>query len=130
MRNHPNFDKPRMQLLAALDLEHRQRADPEGLKSRLLDTSSPDAIRIGDQITIETIKSRSYPKSLNFTGICKKITQNGYTSAIGIETVIMGTTINMKFKVYSPLVRNISILKRKEILQAEHEAESSKENLK
>jgi ribosomal protein L19 len=103
-----------MQLLVALDLDHRQRADPEGLKSRLLDRNSPDAIRKGDEIAVETIKSRSYPRSSSTIGICKKITRCGYASSIAIETVLMGTTIIIQYKVYSPLVRSIKILKRAE----------------
>lgn len=128
MRNHPNFKKSRMQLLAALDLEHRQRADPEGLKSRLIEPNSPDAIKKGDQISIETIKSRSYPRSSTIIGVCKKITKSGYTSTIGIETVIMGTTINMQFKVYSPLVKSINILKRQELKGDEPETVSDVAN--
>lgn len=101
-----------MQLLAALDLEHRQRADPEGIKSNLLAANSPNALQVGDQVEIETIRSRSYPRSSTITGICKKITRSGYTSSIFVETVIMGSSIMFQYKIYSPLVKSITVLKK------------------
>lgn len=112
IRNHPNFKKPRMQLLAALDLEHRQRADPEGIKSSLIELNSPNALQEGDEVSIETIKSRSYPRSSTITGICKKIIRSGYSSSLCIETVIMGTTARIQYKIYSPLVKSITLLKK------------------
>ena len=115
LRDHPDFKKDRLQLMAALDLEHRRRADPLGNKSKLIDQNSPDALRVGDTITVETIRSRSYPRSSTITGICKAIVKSGYTSSISIEAVIMGTTVNIQYKVYSPLVKSITGVQRAEI---------------
>ena len=108
---HRRFKKPHLQLIHAIELEHRLRCDYDG-RTELFRTNSGREVFPGSILRIEQVTSRSNPRKLVYTGILKEVYKNSISSSIVLETVELGTTIKIRFPIYSPMITKIEVLKR------------------
>lgn len=100
-----------MQLMTAIELEHRLRYDPDG-RTNLFRSGTEQEVFPGSVLAVEQITSRSNPRKTCFRGILRDVRKLGISTSISLESIILGTQVTMRFMIYSPMITKIQVLKR------------------
>ncbi|KAG8529690.1 uncharacterized protein KY384_005171 [Bacidia gigantensis] len=80
--------------------------DPTGSRTRLFNRENPDAPRVGD-VLYTTFKTGD-----PFSGVCMNIRRQHVDTAILLRNKLMGVSVEMWIKIYSPNVRSVEVVKR------------------
>ncbi|KAF8928931.1 translation protein SH3-like domain-containing protein [Dissophora ornata] len=83
-------------------------------RSKLFYKSHPDCLRSGDVVLVETLNSMSTDKTSTFVGLTIAMDRRGLHSNFTVRNVEMKVGVEMKYMLYSPLVKSVRIMKRGE----------------
>ncbi|KAJ1660299.1 hypothetical protein IWQ61_000760 [Dispira simplex] len=70
------------------------------------------AVQPGDIIMVETLNSKTSNTTSMFVGLCIGIFRRGIDTSFTLRNIVMKVGVEMNFKVYSPMVKNIKILEK------------------
>ncbi|TPX45961.1 hypothetical protein SeLEV6574_g03529 [Synchytrium endobioticum] len=100
-------------LMRRINADLTSRYDSDG-RSILLDRKAhPDqAIAPGSVLLLEQIQSRTKPIKTIFAGVLTDVRRKGIGSSFAIRYTLLGTTVEMRLPLYSPLLTRIKVLKR------------------
>lgn len=96
-----------------IDKEEVKRYGADG-RSNLFSKSHPDCLRPGDVIIVETLNSMSTDKTSTFIGVLIAMDRRGLQSNLTVRNVILKIGVEMKYMLYSPLIKSIRVMKRGE----------------
>ncbi|KAI9885158.1 MAG: hypothetical protein M1823_003045 [Watsoniomyces obsoletus] len=82
--------------------------DPTGARQRLFARSSPEGAKVGDILLVRTKNGDP------FAGVLINIRQRGVDTAILLRNEVLRTSVEMWFKIYSPLVDSVEIVQRRQ----------------
>lgn len=82
--------------------------DPVGARTRLFSKTNPDAAKVGD-ILLVRLKTGD-----PFSGVCINIRRRGVDTAILLRSALTRVGVEMWYKIYSPNVEGIEVVRRKE----------------
>ncbi|KAI9229434.1 MAG: translation protein SH3-like domain-containing protein [Piptocephalis tieghemiana] len=100
-------------IMSVVREENLARLDPTGEKRALLDRSSPTRLLPGDTIRVTSYRSMSHPAStFAFSGVILGISRRGPESTIVIRNIVQQLGVEMRYPVYSPMVKGIEVLAR------------------
>ncbi|KAF9170808.1 hypothetical protein BGX21_000503 [Mortierella sp. AD011] len=100
-------------LMQLISKEEMKRMGADG-RSKLFDKSHPECLRPGDVILVETLNSMSTDKSSTFVGVLIAMDRRGLHSNFTVRNVILKVGVEMKYMLYSPLIKSIRIMKKGE----------------
>ncbi|KAF9153888.1 hypothetical protein BG015_002368 [Linnemannia schmuckeri] len=99
-----------MQLIAK---EEVKRMGADG-RSKLFNKSHPDCLRPGDVVLVETLNSMSADKTSTFVGVLIAMDRRGLHSNFTVRNVVLKVGVEMKYMLYSPMIKSVRIMKRGE----------------
>ncbi|KAJ1955511.1 hypothetical protein IWQ62_005514 [Dispira parvispora] len=70
------------------------------------------AVQPGDIVMVETLNSKTSNTTSTFVGLCIGIFRRGIDTSFTLRNIVMKVGVEMSFKVYSPMVKNIKILEK------------------
>jgi large subunit ribosomal protein L19 len=82
--------------------------DPTGARTRLFDTSNPDCVNVGDIILVRQRTGEP------FAGVVIRLLRKGVDTSVLLRNTMTGVGVEMEFKVYSPNVTSIELVKRRD----------------
>lgn len=82
--------------------------DPVGARTKLFSKANPDAAKVGD-ILLVRLKTGD-----PFAGVCINIRRRGVDTAILLRSALTRVGVEMWYKIYSPNVEGIEVVRRKE----------------
>ncbi|KAF9923482.1 hypothetical protein FBU30_006489 [Linnemannia zychae] len=103
----------RQGLMQLIDKEEVMRRGADG-RSNLFNKSHPDCLRPGDVILVETLNSTSADKTSSFVGVLIAMDRRGLQSNFTVRNVVLKVGVEMKYMLYSPMIKSIRIMKRGE----------------
>ena len=80
--------------------------DPTGARTRLFSRENPDGARVGD---ILLVRQRNGDP---FAGVCLSIRRRGVDTGILLRNRLIGTSVEMWFKLYSPNVEGVELVQK------------------
>ncbi|CDR40396.1 CYFA0S05e00320g1_1 [Cyberlindnera fabianii] len=86
----------------------KKRLDPTSWRENLISPSSPDRIRTGDVLRV-MYTSRSIPP---FVGQVIAVSKKGLDASITLRNNISKIGVEVKVKVYSPLIQRVDVVRR------------------
>lgn len=86
---------------------HIQELDPTGERSHLFSKSNRDAAHVGDILLVRLKNGES------FAGACLNIRRRSVDTSILLRNEVLRTSVEMWFKIYSPLVQGIEVVQRR-----------------
>lgn len=107
---YPRVPSSRSTTPAALEAYHAQqirRLDPKGMRTQLFSRSNQDAVKVGDVLQVTT--RRGEP----FAGVCMSVRRAGVDTAILLRNHLTKVGVEMWYKVYSPNVVGVEIVRRR-----------------
>ncbi|KAI0200733.1 translation protein SH3-like domain-containing protein [Astrocystis sublimbata] len=107
---YPCAPSSRARAPAVLETYHAlqiRRLDPKGLRTQLFSRSNRDAAKVGDVLLVTT--KRGEP----FAGACLSIRRAGVDTAILLRNHLTKLGVEMWYKIYSPNVLGIEIVRRR-----------------
>ncbi|KAF8949404.1 hypothetical protein BGZ47_003816 [Haplosporangium gracile] len=99
-----------MQLIAK---EEVKRMGADG-RSKLFNKSHPDCLRPGDVVLVETLNSMSADKTSTFVGVLIAMDRRALHSNFTVRNVVLKVGVEMKYMLYSPMIKSVRIMKRGE----------------
>jgi ribosomal protein L19 len=84
-----------------------QRLDPTGARRKLCEKNDPDAIHVSDVVMVRTQSGDP------FAGVVLRIQRKQHDSSVLLRNTISGTGIEREFKIFSPNVTGIEVVKRR-----------------
>ncbi|KAF9186842.1 hypothetical protein BGZ51_008740 [Haplosporangium sp. Z 767] len=100
-------------LMELISKEEIKRMGVDG-RSKLFNKSHPDCLRPGDVILVETLNSMSTDKTSTFVGVLIAMDRRGLHSNFTVRNVVLKVGVEMKFMLYSPLIKSVRLMKRGE----------------
>ncbi|KAG0251547.1 hypothetical protein BG011_007525 [Mortierella polycephala] len=100
-------------LMELISKEEVKRMGADG-RSKLFNKSHPDCLRAGDVVLVETLNSMSTDKTSTFVGILIAMDRRGLHSNFTVRNVVLKVGIEMKYMLYSPLIKSVRLMKRGE----------------
>ncbi|KAF9428105.1 hypothetical protein BGZ94_003374 [Podila epigama] len=107
----PDFRKNGLMQLISKEEVKRMGADG---RSKLFNKSSPDCLRPGDVVLVETLNSMSTEKTSTFVGVLIAMDRRGLHSNFTVRNVVLKVGVEMKYMLYSPLIKSVRVMKRGE----------------
>jgi large subunit ribosomal protein L19 len=101
-------------MIEKVTMEEIERLDPTGEKRALVLRKSKTRIKPGDVVLVESYTSRTKGTTTRFMGICIALYRKGIDTSILLRNIIERVGVEMRFPVYSPMVKRIEILRRGE----------------
>ncbi|BEJ12777.1 hypothetical protein CspHIS471_0212370 [Cutaneotrichosporon sp. HIS471] len=93
----------------------RQEVDPEGLLKTLFARRSRDRLRTGSVVSvISYLKADRSGGVQPFSGVLMKVRRRGVDTSFTLRNIVAKTGIEMNFKVCSPMIKEIKIVRRAE----------------
>ncbi|KAF9896202.1 hypothetical protein BX616_007931, partial [Lobosporangium transversale] len=100
-------------LMELISKEEIKRMGADG-RSNLFNKSHPDCLRPGDVVLVETLNSMSSDKTSTFIGVLIAMDRRGLHSNFTVRNVVLKVGVEMKYMLYSPLIKSVRIMKRGE----------------
>ncbi|KAG0000938.1 hypothetical protein BGZ65_003939 [Modicella reniformis] len=100
-------------LMQLIDKEEIKRYGADG-RFNLFNKSHPDCLRPGDVLVVETLNSMSADKANTFIGVLIAMDRRGLHSSFTVRNVILKIGVEMKYMLYSPLIKSVRVMKRGE----------------
>ncbi|KAF9438058.1 hypothetical protein BGZ76_009930 [Entomortierella beljakovae] len=100
-------------LMQLISKEEIARLGADG-RTNLFKKSHPDCLRPGDVVLVETLNSMSTDKTSTFVGVLIAMDRRGLHSNLTVRNVILKVGVEMKYMLYSPLIKSIRVMKRGE----------------
>ncbi|KAF9358083.1 hypothetical protein BGX34_009070 [Mortierella sp. NVP85] len=100
-------------LMQLIGKEEVKRYGADG-RSNLFNKSHPDCLRPGDVVLVETLNSMSTDKTSTFIGVLIAMDRRGLHSSLTVRNVILKVGVEMKYMLYSPLIKSIRVMKKGE----------------
>ncbi|KAF9583983.1 hypothetical protein BGW38_007956 [Lunasporangiospora selenospora] len=100
-------------LMELINKEEAQRMDTDG-RSKLFNKREPECLRAGDVILVETLNAMSTEKTSTFVGVLIAMDRRGLHSNFTVRNIILKVGVEMKYMLYSPLIKSIKVLKKGE----------------
>ncbi|KAG0052576.1 hypothetical protein BGZ83_002401 [Gryganskiella cystojenkinii] len=100
-------------LMELISKEEVQRAGADG-RSKLFQKSSPECLKPGDVVLVETLNSMSTDKTSTFVGVLIAMDRRGLHSNFTVRNVVLKVGVEMKYMLYSPLIKSVRVMKRGE----------------
>ncbi|RKP09002.1 translation protein SH3-like domain-containing protein, partial [Thamnocephalis sphaerospora] len=94
--------------------EELERLDPTGEKRALAMRRSQTCIKPGDVLLVESYTSRTKGTTSRFMGVCIALYRKGIDTNILVRNIVERVGVEIRFPVYSPMVKRIEILRRGE----------------
>ncbi|KAJ3260524.1 hypothetical protein HK103_000666 [Boothiomyces macroporosus] len=104
---HPRYRKEPQTLMRSIDYENQLRYDVDGRTRMFL---SEKTVKPGAILLVEQVSSRLSPQSRSFAGVLMEVKRKGLASNITLRSVVMGTGVQMKIPIFSPMVTKITVL--------------------
>ncbi|KAJ3323662.1 hypothetical protein HDV06_001392 [Boothiomyces sp. JEL0866] len=104
---HPRHRKEPQTLMRSIDYENQLRYDVDGRTKMFL---SEKTVKPGAILLVEQVSSRLSPQSRSFAGVLMEVKRKGLASNITLRSVVMGTGVQMKIPIFSPMVTKIIVL--------------------
>lgn len=103
----PSAAKRCRQPLVTVSEAEFTRLDPTGARRKLFLKNDPDAIHVADIVMVKTQSGDP------FAGVVLRIQRKQHDSSILLRNTVSGTGIEREFKIYSPTVTGIEVVKRR-----------------
>ncbi|KAI1298315.1 hypothetical protein EDD11_006797 [Mortierella claussenii] len=103
----------RQGLMQLIDREEVLRMGADG-RSKLFNKSSPECLRPGDVLLVETLNSMSADKTSTFVGVLIAMDRRGLHSNFTVRNVVLKVGVEMKYMLYSPLIKSVRVMKKGE----------------
>ncbi|KAG0336312.1 hypothetical protein BG004_008110 [Podila humilis] len=100
-------------LMQLISKEEVKRMGADG-RSKLFSKSSPECLRPGDVVLVETLNSMSTDKTSSFVGVLIAMDRRALHSNFTVRNVVLKVGVEMKYMLYSPLIKSIRVMKRGE----------------
>ncbi|KAG0231782.1 hypothetical protein BGW42_008615 [Actinomortierella wolfii] len=100
-------------LMQLISEEEIKRLGADG-RSRLFNKKHPDCLRPGDVVMVESLNSMSTDKTTSFVGVLIAMDRRGVSSNFTVRNVVLKVGVEMKYMLYSPLIKSIRVLQRGE----------------
>ncbi|KAF9111944.1 hypothetical protein BGX27_004204 [Mortierella sp. AM989] len=100
-------------LMQLISKEEIKRMGADG-RSKLFNKSDPECLRPGDVVLVETLNSMSTDRASTFVGVLIAMDRRGLHSNFTVRNVILKVGVEMKYMLYSPLIKSVRIMKRGE----------------
>ncbi|KAI8353878.1 translation protein SH3-like domain-containing protein [Mortierella sp. GBAus27b] len=100
-------------LMQLIGQEEVKRYGADG-RSNLFNKSHQDCLRPGDVVHVETLNSMSTDKTTTFIGVLIAMDRRGLHSSFTVRNVILKVGVEMKYMLYSPLIKSVRVLKKGE----------------
>lgn len=94
--------------LKLLDAQQVAALDPTGARTRLFDPHNEDAIRVGDVVLVRQRQGEP------FAGVLMNIRRRGPHTGILLRGMATRVGVEMWFKIYSPTVQGIELVRKRE----------------
>lgn len=102
--------------LKQFQLSQIQTLDPTGERTQLFSKKSPNSVRPGDILQVETYNALPNKSNTStFSGYIIAIHRKGVDTSFRLRNHIMRTGVEIKFNLYSPTIKSIKILLKKAI---------------
>ncbi|KAK0552452.1 hypothetical protein OC845_001718 [Tilletia horrida] len=93
----------------------RAQLDPDQSRTSLVDRRSAEQIPPGSVLTIETWTSTAQRGSSSFSGVLIAIRRRGLATSLVLRTLVANKLgVEMRFSLYSPLIKEIKVVARAE----------------
>lgn len=103
-------------VLKDVQLTQIQVLDPTGERTLLFSKKSPNAVRPGDILQVETYNALPNKSNVSvFSGYLIAIHRRGIDTSFRLRNHIMRTGVEIQFSLYSPAIKSIKILLKKGI---------------
>ncbi|KAF9285107.1 hypothetical protein BGZ68_004156 [Mortierella alpina] len=100
-------------LMQLISKEEVKRLGADG-RSNLFNKSHPDCLRPGDVVLVETLNAMSADKTSTFVGVLIAMDRRGLHSNFTVRNVVLKVGVEMKYMLYSPLIKSVRVMKRGE----------------
>ncbi|KAF9335268.1 hypothetical protein BG006_000486 [Podila minutissima] len=100
-------------LMQLISKEEVKRMGADG-RSKLFNKASPECLRPGDVVLVETLNSMSTDKTSSFVGVLIAMDRRGLHSNFTVRNVVLKVGVEMKYMLYSPLIKSVRVMKRGE----------------
>ena len=109
-----NLLKPRKgwSLILHQNAHFRSEADPQGLLGTMFSRRDPNRVLPGSILTINTWASTRKTRSTAFSGVLIGVRRRGIDTSVRVRNIIGRVGVETNFKIYSPLIRDVSVVRR------------------
>ncbi|KAI9140308.1 translation protein SH3-like domain-containing protein [Paraphysoderma sedebokerense] len=99
-------------LLKSLITHNVQTHYDNDSRSALFSKSNPQNITPGSIVRVNSLTSTSKQKTISFAGVVISIRRKGIDTSMTVRNYVLGTGVEQCYKVYSPMITEIKLLKR------------------
>jgi large subunit ribosomal protein L19 len=86
--------------------------DTKGLLKTLFARRSPQRLRTGSVVSVQTYTNASKTSAAPFAGVLMRVRRRGVDTAFTLRNVVQKTGVEMNFKVCSPMFKEIKVVRR------------------
>jgi large subunit ribosomal protein L19 len=88
-----------------------QSYDPEHLRKTLFSRRNPRRLKAGSVVSVSSYTDGTKTQSTVFSGVLLGIGRKGVDTSFTLRNIVNRTGVEMKFKVHSPLIKRIEVIK-------------------
>lgn len=85
--------------------------DPNDLRNTLFSRDHKDRVRSGSVLSVVSYNNASKKSTSVFSGVLMGIRRRGVDTAFTLRNVVNRTGVEMSFKVHSPMIKEIQVIK-------------------
>ncbi|KAI7862924.1 50S ribosomal protein L19 [Spinellus fusiger] len=89
--------------------QHIAQANTDG-RQQLFDRRSPNCVKPGDVMLVETLNSTKDTSTSTFMGVCIAIRRKGIDTNFTLRNIVIRVGVEQRFSLYSPLVKSVSVI--------------------
>lgn len=115
----PATKHPARGVMARLDAQLTQQLDPNEDIARLFSRRSPEAVRPGSIMLVETWLSASKTTSTSFAGVLIAIRRAGVATSFVLRNLAHKLGVEVRFSAYSPMIKQIRVIQRADLRKGE-----------
>ncbi|WFD35166.1 hypothetical protein MCUN1_002016 [Malassezia cuniculi] len=115
----PTTKHPARGVMARVDAQLTQQQDPNEDIARLFSRRSPEAVRPGSIVLVETWLSANKTSSTTFAGVLIAIRRAGIATSFVLRNLANKLGVEVRFSAYSPMIKQIRVIQRADLRKGE-----------
>ena len=116
----PKTKHPARGVMARVDAQLTQQLDPNEEIARLFSRRSPEAVRPGSIVLVETWLSANKTTSTTFAGVLIAIRRAGVATSFVLRNLAHKLGVEVRFSAYSPMIKHIRVIQRADLRKGEN----------
>ncbi|ORY27458.1 translation protein SH3-like domain-containing protein [Naematelia encephala] len=101
-------------LITHLRSSYRSQLDPKSLVTTWFSRRHPDRLRPGSVLSVSSWSTPSKTGSTSFAGVLMAIRRSGPDTSFRLRNIVSRVGVEMSFKVCSPMIKEIKVIKKVE----------------